>query len=341
MSTVSSLVLRKPVVLNKPQQAIRLLRGLYRETSCLFDEVARKQIQIRIRERFRECKDVKDEQRVTKLLKDGRRILSTLTRANNGDKWRLVYVLQHAYGAKGKLKHEMLKPLLKKAEPQEPLIPGRRRTAPPGPSPALVALMKAQVGKSIKVIEPVIPKETVSGKPFPRVRIANMKWRHQSMNLRRITPPLSSSDFERMEMLVMGFRKCVPPKRQYLTRDTRIGPKKQRPHRYTPRMQRRIFEYVLEQFTSMEYKDNPQGGKWVAKYSPVLQTLLRKEGAPEDFEGVNGKGEPEGLIGNPNAVTGKSAAERNRLKGKALEFANWLEAKRRDGKIPKEMGHFW
>ncbi|KAK6537633.1 hypothetical protein TWF694_011807 [Orbilia ellipsospora] len=341
MSTISSLVLRKPVVLTKPQQAIRLLRDLYRETSCLFDEVARKRIKARIRDRFRKCQDVEDEQRQTKLLKDGRRILSTLTRANRGDKWRMAYVLQQTYGAKGKRKHELLEPLLKAVNPSEPLIPNRPRTAPPGRSDAILALFKAQTGKMIKIPEPVIPEEAVSGKPFPKVRIANIKWRHRSMNLKKITPPLPPSEFERLELLVMGFWQCGAPKRQYITRETKIGPKKQRANVYNPRQQRRIFEFTLEQFTLLEHRDTPRGAKWVARYSPVLQALLRAEGDPEDFEDVNTVGEPYGVVVNPNRTAGRSAAERKKAKNKSADFSTWLEKKKEEGKVPPHMTRLW
>ncbi|KAF3918705.1 hypothetical protein AA313_de0207992 [Arthrobotrys entomopaga] len=341
MSTIPSLVLRKPIVLTKHQQAIRLLRDLYREASCLFDEVARKRIKTRIRDRFRECQDVEDEQRQTKLLKDGRRILSTLTRANRGEKWRMAYVLQHAYGAKGKLKHELLQPLLKTANPTEPLVPNRPRTAPPGRSDAILALFKAQTGKTIKTPEPKIPEEAVSGKPFPKVRIANIKWRHQSMNLKRITPPLSPSEFERLELLVMGFWVCGAPKRQYLTRATKMGPRRERANVYSSRQQRRIFEFTLEQFTLLEHKDSPKGAKWVARYSPVLSVMLRAEGDPEDFEDVNEMGEPHGVAVNPNRTSGKAAMERKKVKKKSTEFSDWLEAKKQEGKVPPRMIRFW
>ncbi|KAF3904905.1 hypothetical protein ABW20_dc0107989 [Dactylellina cionopaga] len=338
MSALPRILLRKPAVLTQSQQALQLLRQLYRETSCLFDEFAREQVKRRIRDRFKECQKIKDEQRRTKLLKDGRKFLSTLTRANNGDKWRVVRVLQLAYGQKGKLKHELLKPLLKEAQPEPPLIPGKRRSAPPATPPKLLALFKAQVGKTIKVPEPTIPQETATGKPFPLIRIPNVQWNHRSMVLNRITPPLAPVDFERMELLVMGFKKTIPTKRKFITRETRVGPKRQRPNVYNGRMQRRILRFLLEQFPMLEYKESPRGSKWVAKYSPVLTTTLHTPGDPEDFEGVDEKGEPEGIHFNPNKMLkGRLAMERNRARGKATAFSNWLEEKKAEGKIPEPM----
>ncbi|KAK6343308.1 hypothetical protein TWF730_010899 [Orbilia blumenaviensis] len=336
MSSLPSIVLRKPVEFTKSQQAIQLLRRLYRETSCLFDEVGRQQIKTRIRERFRECQEVIDEQRRTKLLKDGRRILSTLTRANNGDKWRTLYVLEHAYGRRGKIKHQILKPLLKEVIPEPPIIPSRIRSATPGLTPKLAALFKGAVGKTIKLTEPEIPEFSVSGKPFPRNRIANMKWRHRSMILKRIAPPLEPVDFERLEMLVMGWKQTIPPKRKFITRETRAGPKVQRPNMYNGRMQRRILKHVLEQFPMLEYR--PASEKFVATYSPVLTTMLHTPGDPEDFEGVDEKGEPEGTILNPNrALSGKLAVRKKRAKGKATAFSNWLDKKTEEGKVPENV----
>ncbi|KAK6512779.1 hypothetical protein TWF506_008946 [Arthrobotrys conoides] len=334
MSSLPSIVLRKPVEFTKSQQAIYLLRKLYRETSCLFDEVGRQQIKNRIRERYRECREVTDEQRRTKYLKDARRVLSTLTRANNGDKWRTLNVLEHAYGRRGKIKHQILKPLLKEVVPEAPIIPNRVRSATPGTTPRLSALLRGAVGRTIKAIEPEIPEFSVSGKPFSLSRTANMKWRHRSMILKRIVPPLEPIDFERLEMLVMGWRKTIPPKRKFITRETRAGPKKLRPNMYNTRMQRRILKHVLEQFPMLEYR--PVNEKFVAVYSPVLTTMLHTPGDPEDFEGVDDKGEPEGTILNPNKkLSGKSAAKRRKAKGKATAFSNWLDKKQEEGKVPE------
>lgn len=158
------------------------------------------------------------------------------------------------------------------------------------------------------------------------------------MILKRIVPPLEPVDFERLEMLVMGFRKTIPPKRKFITRQTRAGPRKQKPNMYNARMQRRILKPILEQFSTLEYR--PSSEKFVAIYSPVLTTMLHTEGDPEDFEGVDEKGEPEGTVLNPNKnLSGKSAARRRKAKGKATAFSNWLDKKKEEGKIPENFGN--
>ncbi|KAK6346875.1 hypothetical protein TWF696_006980 [Orbilia brochopaga] len=338
MPSLPSLVLRPPVVLSKSQQAIGLLRRLYRETSCLFDEVARWQIKKRIRERFRECQKETDEQRRSRLLKDARRALSTLERANTGDKWRQVHVLLHAYGQKGRRRHELLKPLIDEAQPEPPLISALPRTAPPGTSPRLLALMKAQVGKTIKLVEPVVPEKTPTGKPFPVIRIANMKWRHRTNVLRRIAPPLTATTFERLELLVMGYKETVPPKRKFITRDTKRGPKKQKPHVYNSRKQRRILRYVLEQFPTLEAKPTADDGpRWIGYYSPTLTSTLHTEGGFEDFEGVDEKGDPLGMHVNPNQrLKGHAASNRKKVVKKATAFSEWFEKRKAEGKIPEQ-----
>ncbi|KAJ6257041.1 hypothetical protein Dda_7925 [Drechslerella dactyloides] len=338
MPSLSSLVLRPPTVLSKSQQAISLLRHLYRETSCLFDDVARSQIKKRIRERFRECQKETDEQRRSRLLKDGRRALSTLIRANTGDKWRQVHVLLHAYGQKGRRKHELLKPLIAEAQPEPPLVPALPRTAPPGTSPRLLALIKAQVGKAIKMAEPVIPETTPIGKPFPVIRIANMKWRHRANTLSRISPPLNPSEFESLELIVMGYKETKPPKRSFITRDTKRGPKKQRPNVYTSRKQRRILRYILEQFPTLEAKPSVDDeSRWIGYYSPVLTTTLHTEGDAEDFEGVDEKGDPIGLHINPNQrLKGHAASNRKKVVKRATAFSEWLEKRKAEGKIPEQ-----
>ncbi|KAF3917453.1 hypothetical protein ABW21_db0208407 [Orbilia brochopaga] len=336
MPSLSSLVLRKPVALSHSQQAISLLRRLYRETSCLFDEVARGHIKTLIRNRFRECQEEADEQRRSRLLKDGRRVLSTLERANTGDKWRQVHVLLHAYGQKGRRRHELLKPLIDEAQPEPPLIAQLPRTAPPGTSARLLALMKAQVGKTIKLTEPVIPETTPMGKPFPIIRIANTKWRHRANVLRRISPPLVTSVFERLELLVMGYKETIPPKRTFITRDTKRGPRRQRPNVYNTRKQRRILRYVLDQFPTLELTQTQDGEpKWTGHYSPILTSTLHTEGDLEDFEGVDDKGDPIGMHTNPNQrLKGHAATDRKKVVKRATAFSDWLEKRKAEGKVP-------
>lgn len=101
-------MVKKKVFSARSLEAIHLLRALYRQTSCLFDDTARQVIKSQIRARFQTCRAVVSEQRQSQLLKLGRKVLSTLQRANDGHQWRMMKVLQYAYGHTGKRKHALL-----------------------------------------------------------------------------------------------------------------------------------------------------------------------------------------------------------------------------------------
>lgn len=185
------------------------------------------------------------------------------------------------------------------------------------------------------MIEPPIPENNAAGKPFPIIRKANMLWRHRSQVMEKIVPPMDPREFERMELIVMGYQNSTPPKRRFIIRDTVKGRLETKPHNWSPRKQRRLLKYILEQFPVMGFISNPDGSqRVVANYSPVLTSTLHTEGLPEDFAGVDEKG---GIVGlrPQTALIGQAAEDRKRVNKRIKAFADWQERMQAEGKIPK------
>ena len=107
---------------------LHLLRALYREARYLPDLAARTYVHMQIRNRFYHnrntptstFKDPKPSDpikadrkadRVRKLLREGRKQLLFLKRANSGETSPLTKVLEMTYGRRGKRKHELLRDL--------------------------------------------------------------------------------------------------------------------------------------------------------------------------------------------------------------------------------------
>lgn len=95
------------IVPNPPMETKQLLRHLLRQASVLYDDVARIYITRYIVQRFR-VNLTADSWRRTKLLKEGRRGLSILIRANAGDPKPLTKIMEMSYGRTGRRKHELL-----------------------------------------------------------------------------------------------------------------------------------------------------------------------------------------------------------------------------------------
>lgn len=89
-------------------EPIPLFRKLLRQASVLYDDVARTYMTRFIKQRFHLNRRVVNGWRATKLLKEGRRGLSVLIRANAGETKALHSVLRMSYGQTGRRKHELL-----------------------------------------------------------------------------------------------------------------------------------------------------------------------------------------------------------------------------------------
>ncbi|KAF8578413.1 hypothetical protein K439DRAFT_1417219 [Ramaria rubella] len=133
--------------------------------------------------------------------------LRRLQRANEGDKKAFDYVLDVAYGRKGKLKHELMKVFLSNpTQPPPPrIIPAVERSRPPSYSPELATLLTSiharTLTKPLKETAlkrpPTLPLHADPSSeaarllgPFSRRREVNIRWRYHVEELRKTFFPL-------------------------------------------------------------------------------------------------------------------------------------------------------
>lgn len=302
-------------------EAKPLFRNLLRQASILYDDVARSYMTRYIKQRFQVNRGA-GSFRLSKLLKEGRRGLSVLIRANTGDPKPLLKVLEMSYGRVGRRRHELLKvynsdsfistyilaegflqiytlfpisktltsfyipkPILDQPLDVEPvpLIPEDPRTRPPAIPAALRALIISQRGKNITAsVEPELPDKNIWGRPLSLRREANMRRRHHSDLLRRVLPPLDNVELERLERLTCGLEAPKPPKRQLKTELP--VPKCAKPHNITSRFKKRMWKKILIQSPSLDF--DVQRSKWKATYSRHITGPVTSVGDSADFEGL-------------------------------------------------------
>ncbi|KAI8371980.1 hypothetical protein EDC96DRAFT_477537 [Choanephora cucurbitarum] len=165
-----------------------LYKRLLSESSLFFDDRTRLFIQQRTREGFHDYKQSHDLIRVKYKIREARKFLHRLEKANRGHQKEAMKILSDSYGRSGKTRHVLLYPYLhgNRAPIPPPLVPHAPRTAPPPPlCPPLCALVLQDLNK------PLVPQlPTPEFKPLHPGRQANLLWRHRSMLLQRIQPPL-------------------------------------------------------------------------------------------------------------------------------------------------------
>ncbi|KAF7306759.1 hypothetical protein MIND_00467600 [Mycena indigotica] len=140
--------------------------------------------------------------KLQRMAKDTRR----LEAANSHKIHALDHVLKVAYGRKGKLKRELIEPLL--SDPNAPLptpiIPGVEDSRPPIYSPELRALLTSSASRPSAVLRndaletpPTLParanpksEEAKLLGPFSKRREVNIRWRHFVKESRKVKPPL-------------------------------------------------------------------------------------------------------------------------------------------------------
>ncbi|KZT75065.1 hypothetical protein DAEQUDRAFT_761033 [Daedalea quercina L-15889] len=144
------------------------------------------------------------QRRATKI----KRVQSELERlrlANRGVRKKFDHVLDLAYGRKGKLRWELLQPLL--SDPASPLpdriIPSVERSRPPVISPEMTALMANGISRSsrapaLKRIQSAPLPERANPNsaaahllgPFSKRREVNIRWRYFTKQLHAVYPPV-------------------------------------------------------------------------------------------------------------------------------------------------------
>ncbi|KAI9469916.1 MAG: hypothetical protein EXX96DRAFT_385627 [Benjaminiella poitrasii] len=198
------------------------IRSFYKkilsEASIFFDDRTRLYITSRARKTFHEYKTCHDIERIKYKIREGRKHLHRLEKANRGHDKSALKILREAYGLKGKTRHGLIYPYLNGHQHEdvqihfEPFVAHAPRTAPPPLlCPPLRALITQHLGKNV---EPELPVPQY--KPLHVGRKANLLWRHRSMLLDRVQVPLPFEIICELEM------KAGAPKSHPLACATRL-----------------------------------------------------------------------------------------------------------------------
>ncbi|KIK48437.1 hypothetical protein CY34DRAFT_20834 [Suillus luteus UH-Slu-Lm8-n1] len=149
-----------------------------------------------------------DDRRKGKL----RRVLKTIQgvrAANNGNHLAFNRILDLAYGRVGRLKWELMEPLL--SDPNAPLpppmIPGKESSRPPAYSQELAALLTSGFSRKKKPLilddlsfPPILPERADPNSsdalilgPFSKRREVNARWKYFKQEWKKVLPPLQIS----------------------------------------------------------------------------------------------------------------------------------------------------
>ncbi|TFK56604.1 hypothetical protein OE88DRAFT_1649984 [Heliocybe sulcata] len=156
----------------------------------------------------RRQKDLR-QRKEKRVLKEVRKLKA----ASSGDRTAFLHVLDLAYGRKGKLKWELLHPLLENSggPVPDPIIAGVDKSRPPSYSPQIAALLTSQYARAVKalapknlVTPPVLPAQADPSSeearllgPFSKRREVNIRHRYFKEQTDRIYPPLQVVVHER------------------------------------------------------------------------------------------------------------------------------------------------
>ena len=230
--------------------ARHILRTILRECTYLPDSVAAEYIKQHALSRLRvnsykawKNRELFEEQNKTRR-QEARQAISTLQRANEGERKCLLKILHTTYGRLGKRRHELLRPLLSVKGQQEALnaasdldstalddnkaIDEQDRTlteempveftklTPTTPldlTPQLRTLLKSQIRvkppstnrkSNPRRIEPIIPEQNSWLRPTPQNVIRNARKKHYAHLLDHVQPPLPTEEWERLRDLASG-----------------------------------------------------------------------------------------------------------------------------------------
>ncbi|KAI6136489.1 hypothetical protein F5141DRAFT_1288239 [Pisolithus sp. B1] len=134
--------------------------------------------------------------------------LRRLQLANTGDHIAFNRMLDVAYGRVGKLRYELLEPLLSdpRAARPPPIIPGNEKSRPPVHSMELRALLTSTFSRKNPLKDkdlafpPTLPERAKPGSeearllgPLSKRREINMRWRFFTTEVKKVLPPLQIS----------------------------------------------------------------------------------------------------------------------------------------------------
>ncbi|KAL8749622.1 MAG: hypothetical protein Q9199_007571 [Rusavskia elegans] len=228
--------LQPTTTVNDHRETILLYRALLRQCTYLPDSAARKYMWIHVVDRFhayytkvkipdgrtvvRKNKAV-DEKKLSGALKDARKSLKYIQRANDGHINNLRTVLDMTYGRVGKRRRQLIfklqapDPLMDDASvaklsaqiSQEP-----RRKRVPELTDELSALLKSQIKQPstrfdrapLRELAPKVPAVNIWQRKFPEKRKVNFIKAWYARTLDRLMPPLEAAEWERLQGLAAG-----------------------------------------------------------------------------------------------------------------------------------------
>ncbi|KAF9229100.1 hypothetical protein BS17DRAFT_823757 [Gyrodon lividus] len=193
------------------QHICSLYRTYVREVKRLPHVYLRQFFQIKGADDFRSVLQTKLDELRKKKLKRISRGLRKLQAVNAGDHTAFDRMLDIAYGRIGKLRWELMEPLL--SDPDAPLaapiIPGKEKSRPPRYSTELTTLLTSGKSRRTKPLEkqhlifpPRLPgrakldsEEAALLGPLSKRREFNMRWRYFKTEWKRVYPPLQVSEY--------------------------------------------------------------------------------------------------------------------------------------------------
>ncbi|KAH7930547.1 hypothetical protein BV22DRAFT_1054706 [Leucogyrophana mollusca] len=195
--------------MNRRQTVFSLYRSYVREIKRLPHKYLRLFFRIQVADDFRALLQTKNDSLQGKKLKRVSKGLRRLRAANAGDHLAFNHVLDLAYGRIGRLRWELMEPLL--SDPNAPLpppiIPGKEASRPPVYSPELTALLTSGVSRKTKPLgkrdlsfPPTLPeradptsKDAALLGPLSKRREVNIRWRYFTKEWKKVLPPLEVS----------------------------------------------------------------------------------------------------------------------------------------------------
>ncbi|KAL8946252.1 MAG: hypothetical protein Q9222_007327 [Ikaeria aurantiellina] len=224
-------------IIDDRRETILLYRALLRQCTYLPDPAARKYMWKHVAERFhayhpqkykfpngkivyRAPKDITKE-RVLKQMKDARKDLKYLQRANDGHPQHLGKILDMTYGRVGKRRRELMHKLsapsaltdnVAVALLSQKLFEAPTKRKVPELSDEALAILKSQIRQDssrfdrapLKDSQPKIPEVNSWNRPMPERRRVNMIKGWYAATLDRLMPPLEAEEWERIRKLATG-----------------------------------------------------------------------------------------------------------------------------------------
>ncbi|PGG98104.1 hypothetical protein AJ79_08985 [Helicocarpus griseus UAMH5409] len=283
-------------------------RGLLRESSYLPDPVARQYMSNYVRQSYRDYRPRVQTNSYTGpngqfyVERRARKLLSILSRANEGYLKPLERVLMLSYGRLGRRRHALARPLFVPNSPEVPfrMILPYKLPRNWEPIPALSALIDSQAIRMGSRRDEMVGTPIIRKKPEPKgniwngyvshrkVQIALRKW-YDSI-VKGILPPIPDQEWQTLYGLVTGTEPWeLPKRRKRLAENTTnnaldaeflvFGPEKGhtfgsyvrgRPHTITRKIMTPLWNRVLASTPRM--RQDTETGKWKVSWGmPIVK----------------------------------------------------------------------